>query len=109
MWILVPGYVLALALTFFTPQLFTGIAFDSGGVASGAMVSSFVLPMAIGACNVLHGTSEIMTLAFGCVSFVALTPLITIQILGIAYKRKTSKIKRNFLTVEDKILVYEVE
>lgn len=118
MWILIPGYVIALVLTFFTPPIFTGIAFDSGGVASGAMVSSFVLPMAIGACYVLSGgeaassaalTEAIMTQAFGCVSFVALAPLITIQILGIAYKRKTRKIKRNFLAVEDKIIVYEVD
>ena len=109
MWILIPGYVIALVLTFFTPALFTGIAFDSGGVASGAMVSSFVLPMAIGACNVLQGTGDIMTLAFGCVAFVALTPLISIQILGIHYKHKTYRIKRNFLHVEDKILEYEVE
>lgn len=109
MWILIPGYVIALALTFFTPPLFTGIAFDSGGVASGAMVSSFVLPMAIGACSVLQGTGEIMTLAFGCVAFVALTPLISIQILGIRYRHKTYRIKRNFLNVEEKILDYEVE
>ena len=109
MWILIPGYVIALVLTFFTPALFTGIAFDSGGVASGAMVSSFVLPMAIGACNVLQGTGDIMTLAFGCVAFVALTPLISIQILGIHYKHKTYRIKRNILHVEDKILEYEVE
>ena len=94
-------------LGFFTPPMFTGIAFDSGGVASGAMVSSFVLPLAIGACSVLDPTS-IMTQAFGCVAFVALTPLISIQILGIAYKRRTSKIKRNFLTVEDRVLEYEV-
>lgn len=107
MWVLIPGYVIALVLTFFTPPIFTGIAFDSGGVASGAMVSSFVLPLAIGACSVLD-PAAIMTQAFGCVSFVALTPLITIQILGIAYKRKTSKIKRNFLTVEDRVLEYEV-
>lgn len=109
MWILIPGYVIALVLTFFTPKLFTGIAFDSGGVASGAMVSSFVLPMAIGACSVLQGTENIMTLAFGCVAFVALTPLITIQILGIYYKHKTYTIKRNFSVVEDKILEYEVD
>lgn len=107
MWVLIPGYVIALVLTFFTPPIFTGIAFDSGGVASGAMVSSFVLPLAIGACSVLDPVA-IMTQAFGCVAFVALTPLITIQILGIAYKRKTSKIKRNFLTVEDRVLEYEV-
>ncbi len=108
MWILVPGYLIALGLTFFTPPLFTGIAFDSGGVASGAMVSSFVLPLAIGACSVLD-PAGIMTQAFGCVAFVALTPLISIQILGILYKRKTGKIKRDFLTVEEKILIYEVD
>ncbi|MBO5045709.1 MAG: DUF1538 domain-containing protein [Clostridia bacterium] len=108
MWILLPGYVIALTLTFFTPPLFTGIAFDSGGVASGAMVSSFVLPMAIGACYAYRGVEAIMTHAFGCVAFVALTPLISIQILGMIYKRKTKKIKRNFLTVEDRILEYEV-
>lgn len=107
MWILVPGYLLALALTFFTPPMFTGIAYDSGGVASGAMVSSFVLPMAIGACNELGGV--VMTQAFGCVAFVALAPLISIQILGINYKRKTSKIKRKFLSIEDRILEYVVD
>lgn len=111
MWVLIPGYALALLLTFFTPPVFTGIAFDSGGVASGAMVSSFVLPLAIGACYTLNGgdTSFIMTQAFGCVAFVALTPLISIQILGIGYRLKTRKIKHNFLTAEEKILVYEVD
>ncbi len=109
MWFLLPGYIIALGLTFFCPPLFTGIAFDSGGVASGAMVSSFVLPMAIGACNVLQGSAEIMTLAFGCVSFVALAPLISIQVLGISYRRKVSRIKRSFLSVEDRILEYEVD
>ncbi len=107
MWILVPGYSIALVLTFFTPPMFTGIAFDSGGVASGAMVSSFVLPMAIGACSSLGG--YVMTEAFGCVAFVALTPLITIQILGIRYRSKTQRIKRNFLSGEDKIIEYEVD
>ena len=107
MWILIPGYIIALALTFFTPPLFTGIAFDSGGVASGAMVSAFVLPLAIGACSVLD-PSAIMTQAFGCVAFVALTPLISIQILGICYRRKTSRIRRNFSAVADNILEYEV-
>ena len=111
MWILLPGYGIALLLTFFTPPLYTGIAFDSGGVASGAMVSSFVLPLAFGACYALNGNSSalIMTDAFGCVAFVALTPLITIQILGIYYRFKTHKIKRNFITAGEKILVYEVD
>ncbi len=111
MYILLPGYALALVLTFFTPPMFTGIAFDSGGVASGAMVSSFVLPLAVGACYTLSGgsTANIMTQAFGCVAFVALTPLISIQILGIVYQRKTRRIRRNFLSVEDRILEYEVD
>ena len=111
MWILVPGYVIALLLTFFTPPVFTGIAFDSGGVASGAMVSSFVLPLAIGASYTLSGgdTTLIMTQAFGCVAFVALTPLISIQILGIGYRLKTRRIKHNFLTAEEHILRYEVK
>lgn len=106
-YILVPGYVIALVLTFFTPPMYTGIAFDSGGVASGAMVSSFVLPLAVGACNALGGT--IMTDAFGCVAFVALTPLISIQILGIMYKLKTKRIRKNFLAVDDRILYFEVD
>lgn len=108
MWILLPGYATALILTIFTPKLFTGIAFDSGGVASGAMVSSFVLPMAIGACSVL-APSQIMTLAFGCVALVALAPLISIQVLGIHYKHKTTTYKKNFLSEEDGIVEYEVD
>ena len=71
------------------------------------MVSSFVLPMAIGACLVIS-PSEIMTLAFGCVALVALAPLITIQILGIHYRHKTARYKKNFLTEEDGITEYEV-
>ena len=107
MWILIPGYVLALALTFFTPPLFTGIAFDSGGVASGAMVSAFVLPLAIGACSVLD-PAAIMTQALGCVAFVALPPVVSIRSFGIVDKNSTRSIKRKFLAVEDRILEYEV-
>ena len=107
MWLLLPGYAVALVLMFFAPRLFTGIAFDSGGVASGSMVSSFVLPMAIGACSVI-APSEIMTLAFGCVALVALAPLISIQVLGIHYKHKTATYKKNFLSEEDDIVEYEV-
>lgn len=108
MWILSVGYAVAIVLTFFTPPLFTGIAFDSGGVASGAMVSSFVLPMAIGACSIV-APNEIMTLAYGCVALVALAPLISIQILGIAYKRKTATYHKTFLRAKDTITEYEVE
>ena len=71
-------------------------------------MSSFVLPMAIGACNIIN-PEAIMTQAFGCVAFVALAPLISIQILGIMYKQKTKRIKRTFLAVEDRVLEYEVD
>lgn len=112
MFMLVPGYIVALVLTFFSPKMFTGIAFDSGGVASGAMVSAFILPMAIGACTVIssdNAATAIMTNAFGCVAFVAMIPLIVIQVFGIIHKRKANKIKRTFLTIDDRIIEYEVD
>lgn len=86
-WLLIPGYTIALALTFFVPKIFTGIAFDSGGVASGPMTSTFLLPFAIGACEGVGG--NIMTDAFGVVAMVAMTPLVTIQIMGMIYARQS--------------------
>ena len=80
MYYLVPGYIIALALTFLVPKLYTAIAFDSGGVASGPMTSTFILPFAIGVCQIAGG--DVMSHAFGVVSMVALTPLLTIQFLG---------------------------
>lgn len=82
MWFLIPGYVISLALTFFVPQIFTGVAFDSGGVASGPMTTTFLLPFAMGACEALGG--NVLTDAFGIVALVAMTPLCTIQLLGLA-------------------------
>ena len=80
---LIPGYFLSLALSFFVPKLYTAIAFDSGGVASGPLTSSFILPLAIGACSVIHdGGNSILSYAFGIVAMVAMTPLITIQVMG---------------------------
>lgn len=84
LWFVLPGYALALGLSFFTPKIFTAIAFDAGGVASGPMTTTFVLPLAVGACIALGG--DIVTDAFGVVSMVAMTPIITIQILGLVYK-----------------------
>ena len=86
MYFLVPGYVIALVLTFFVPKIFTAIAFDSGGVASGPMTATFLLPFAMGACKALGG--NIITDAFGIVAMVAMTPLITIQIMGLIFKIK---------------------
>ena len=104
LWILLPGYVIALGLSFFVPKFFTGIAFDSGGVASGAMMSAFVLPLAIGACNMLG--ANIMTQAFGCVAFVALTPIISIQICGLLYSLKAKRAISRFTTEQEVILDY---
>lgn len=81
MWFLAPGYGLALTMTFFVPQMFTAVAFDSGGVASGPMTATFVLPLGMGACAALGG--DIMTDAFGMVALVALAPLFTIQLAGL--------------------------
>ena len=89
LYILIPGYLIAILLTFFAPKLFVAIAFDSGGVASGPVAATFILPFTIGACTTL-GNSVILD-AFGLVSFIALTPLISIQILGISYKIKLNK------------------
>lgn len=88
MWFLIPGYVLALTMSFFVPKIFTAIAFDSGGVASGPMTATFLLPFAMGACESIGGLDRIVTDAFGVVAMVAMTPLITIQILGAVYKLK---------------------
>ncbi len=82
LYYLIPGYFIALGLSFFVPGIYSAIAFDSGGVASGPLTSSFILPFAIGACYVLQGETKIMSDAFGIVAMVAMTPLITIQILG---------------------------
>ncbi len=88
-WIIIPGYVIALALSCMVPKIFVGIAFDSGGVASGPMTTTFLLPLSIGVCQAVGG--NIMTDAFGVVSLVALTPLIAIQIMGLVYKFKTKQ------------------
>ena len=112
MWFLVPGYIIAIALTFFVPKLFIGIAFDSGGVASGPMTSTFLLPFAIGACEGSGG--NIMTDAFGVVAMVAMTPLIAVQIMGLIYSIKSKQKKTSEAAavkvlepVDDVIIEYE--
>ena len=88
-WFLIPGYLTAITLSFFVPKIFTAIAFDSGGVASGPMTATFLLPFAMGACEALGG--NIITDAFGVVAMVAMTPLLTIQMLGVIYQQKMKK------------------
>ncbi|MDE7329773.1 MAG: DUF1538 domain-containing protein, partial [Clostridia bacterium] len=100
LYYLIPGYMLSLGLSFFVPKIYTAIAFDSGGVASGPLTSSFILPLVVGACVALNGgdASNIMTDAFGVVAMVAMTPLITIQILG--FKAVTSAKVRNKIALK---------
>ena len=96
----IPGYFISLALSLFVPPVYTAIAFDSGGVASGPMTSGFILPFATGVCVCLQGEAAVLRDAFGVVALVAMTPLITIQLLGfkaivserIAEKRAMKKI-----------------
>ena len=89
LWFLIPGYAIALSLSLVVPKIFTAIAFDSGGVASGPMTATFLLPLAQGACIAVGG--DIVKDAFGVVAMVAMTPLITIQILGVIYKLRSRK------------------
>ena len=109
MWFLIPGYFLSILLSFFVPKIYTGIAFDSGGVASGPMTATFLLPFAMGACNAVGG--NILTDAFGIVAMVAMTPLITIQTLGLVseLKKKTlAKYYENqFEQIEDVVLYFD--
>ena len=103
LYYLIPGYLLSLGLSFFVPKIYTSIAFDSGGVASGPLTSTFILPFAIGTCVAMNG--NILSDAFGIVAMVAMTPLITIQMLGftsISKKRLSEKLAmRKILDEED--------
>lgn len=89
MWFVIPGYAIALIISFFVPKIYTAIAFDSGGVASGPMTAAFLLPFAQGACMALGG--NIVEDAFGVVAMVAMTPLITIQLLGLLSRFREKK------------------
>ncbi len=89
LYFVIPGYAIALGLSFFVPDIFTAIAFDSGGVASGPMTATFLLPFAQGACMAVGG--NLVADAFGVVAMVAMTPLITIQIMGLIYRIKESR------------------
>lgn len=111
-WIMIPGYAIALVLSGIVPKMFVGIAFDSGGVASGPMTTTFLLPLSLGACEALDG--NVMTDAFGVVALVALVPLIAVQVMGIQYKRRMTAaegIAEQVVIVDesDEILEFEEE
>ena len=87
LWILIPGYVIALILSFFVPKIFTGIAFDSGAVCSGPISVTFLLPMALGVAEGFG--KDIMVYGIGVIAIVALTPPVVVQIMGLVYQVKT--------------------
>ncbi len=105
----IPGYFISLALSLFVPPVYTAIAFDSGGVASGPMTSGFILPLAIGACVGVQGAEAVLRDAFGVVALVAMTPLITIQLLGfralIAGKVRERRAMRRILDADDQQII----
>lgn len=109
LYYLIPGYLISMGLSFFVPKLYTAIAFDSGGVASGPLTSGFILPLAVGVCSVLAPT-EILELAFGIVAMVAMIPLITIQTLGfkavISAKARHRIIMKRILSADDEQIIY---
>ena len=110
LYYLIPGYILSLGLSFYVPKIYTAIAFDSGGVASGPLTSSFILPMVIGVCATMQGESAVLDFAFGVVAMVAMTPLITIQSLGfkseMAVRRRSYVAMRRILEAGDDQIIY---
>lgn len=102
---LIPGYLFSLIMMKFTPKIFTSIAFDSGGVSSGAMATTFLLPFALGVCLVLGG--NVYTDGFGIVAMIAMTPLITIQFLGLLFNVKTKYKRKAIMKEYEKIIDYD--
>ena len=92
LWFLIPGYTFAIGISFVVPKLYTAIAFDAGGVASGPMTATFLLPLAQGACVAAGG--NIVTDAFGVVAMVAMTPLITVQLMGLMAQLKQRRARQ---------------
>lgn len=110
LYYLIPGYLISLGLSFFVPKIYTAIAFDSGGVASGPLTSSFILPLVVGACVSVSGADNILTDAFGVVAMVAMTPLITIQALGfkavMSTKVRNKIAMKRILSADDEQIIY---
>mgnify|MGYP001007278035 CR=1 FL=1 len=107
MYFVIPGYILALLLTFVVPHLFSAIAFDSGAVASGPLAATFMLPFTIGASEAVGG--NIFTDAFGIVALVAMTPVITIQLFGLSYALKAKKAEKELVVPEEADTIIELD
>jgi len=102
--LLIPGYAAAFLMMIFCPPVFTAIAFDSGGVASGPMTATFLLPLAIGACEAMGGNA--VADAFGVVALVAMTPLLAIQVLGIIFLLRSREVKRQAIPAHEEIIEF---
>ncbi len=106
---IIPGYFISLALSIFVPPVYTAIAFDSGGVASGPMTSGFILPFAVGVCVALQGEGAVLRDGFGVVALVAMAPLITIQLLGfkaiVANKLSEKRAMKRILRADDEQII----
>ena len=105
LWFLVPLYAIALIMMFFTPKLFVGLAFDSGGVSGGALTSAFLTPLTLGVAQaVAHksssGGQSILVNGFGIIAFISVTPLIAVQFLGIVYDIAMKKVNQTVIEAE---------
>ncbi len=113
LYYMIPGYIIALGLSFLVPKIFTSIAFDSGGVASGPMASTFVMPFVVGFTVATHGESAVYENAFGCVAMIALMPLIVVQMMGLTAKMKTGisnfRTRKAFMGEDDPVIINFLE
>ena len=99
LWFLVPLYAIALIMMIFTPKLFVGLAFDSGGVSGGALTSAFLTPLTLGVAQAVaqrstSGGQSILVNGFGIIAFISVTPLIAVQFLGIVYDMALKKVDK---------------
>jgi hypothetical protein len=117
LWFLAPLYLIALILMKFTSPLFVGLAFDSGGVSGGALTSAFLTPLTLGVAQAVAnaeglGAQSVLINGFGIIAFISVTPLITVQILGIIYNLRLKKAQK--ITAEEELeslddLIYQKE
>jgi len=109
LYYMIPGYIIALGLAFLVPKIFTSIAFDSGGVASGPMASTFVMPFVVGFTIASHGEGAVYENAFGCVAMIALMPLIVVQMMGLTAKMKKGinnfRVRKAFMGDDEPIII----
>ena len=109
LYFLVPLYTIAIIMMKFTPKLFVGLAFDSGGVSGGALTSAFLTPLTLGMAQAVAATStkssSILTNGFGIIAFISVTPLIAVQFLGLVYDRILKREQRAIEAAE----MYDLE